>query len=318
MTTVSRALNDYSDVSEETKKVIRDAAATLKYFPNSNAQRLATNRSNKIGFIVFGFGKASGEDNFVYELLTGLQHECIKLNYELIFLLGNLVVNEAKNSLEEIFQKYDLAGLVVMGISRNSSFYSDLDKTNRPIVCIDGDVDSKMTANISINNEVAEAEATEYLIEQKQRKSIICLSGIKDSVACQQRLRGYEKVMEQHGLQTMVLFGEYQYDLAYSIIKKIIEDHVTFDGILSANDMMALGAIKALEENDIVVNKDVDVIGFDDILIGSLVKPSLTTIRQDRGQMSKSAIEILNKIIKGESFSNMNLLKHELIIRETA
>jgi LacI family transcriptional regulator len=318
VTTVSRALNNYFDVNKETKEYIFKVAEELNYTPNINARRLVTKKSNRIGFIVFGFGKASGEDNFVYELLTGMQQKCIEVGYELVFLMGDIhFLSVEHNTLENIFKRFDLEGIVIMGFNINAPYFNALNNLKLPVVCIDGNIVNEYVGVVSVDNYLASYEATDYLIRQKFRKSIIFLNGKDDSYACSERLRGYKDAVGRELQPDNIFYCNYNDTESYNCIKELINKKVNFDGIFAASDMMAIGALRALNENSYKIGEQVDVIGFDDILISSYINPPLTSVRQNKPLIGEECITLLTDIIEQKEIKRKVIVPHNLVIRKT-
>ena len=146
------------------------------------------------------------------------------------------------------------------------------------------------------------------------------LSGQLNIKLSMDRLDGYKKALSDNNIEynkELVVVGRYSNDFGYESIRKItIDKDVT--AIFCANDLIAIGAMKALKEKGINIPDDISIVGFDDINIASLVTPSLTTIRQPSYEIGYMAIESLINILEGKKNSNNNIeIKLELIIRES-
>lgn len=316
VTTVSRALNDFDDVNEVTKEHIRKVAEKLNYVPNMHAKRLVTQRSNRIGFIIFEFGRAAGEDNFVYEMMVGMQKKCATTGHELLFLFGSVYADN-NESIEKLILKYDLSGLIIMGCNMESNTYKELKQISRPVVCIDGDIETKYVGAVSIDNYQASYEAVTYLKDTKQRKRILMLNGKKDSFACRERLRGYQNAMGDSFAKSDVFYAEYSDIISYDIVKKLMQEEFKYDGIFASSDMMAVGAIHALQEYKIEVGKKVDVIGFDNIPLSAFLQRPLTTINQDKTMLGDKAVTMLLDIIEQKSENRKIIVPHQIVYRAT-
>jgi len=319
VTTVSRALNGFDDVNEETKKHIIEVAKRLNYQPNINAKNLVMNNSNRIGFMVFEFGQASGEDNFVYEMMVGMQKKCVSTGHELLFLFGSIHCEEdISENIESIIKKYGLAGIVIMGCSMNSITHEELKNISRPVVCIDGDLQTKYVGSVSVDNYQAAYDAVYYLKNVKNRKNILLLNGKVNSYACQERLRGYKDALGDQFDEKNVFYGEYNDKVSYQIIKELAASGFTYDAIFACSDMMAVGAINALLLHQIEIGKQVDVIGFDNIPLSSYIQVPLTTVNQDKVLLGEEAVTLLLDIINGTSDKRKVTVPHKIVYRMSA
>ncbi len=316
VTTVSRALNGFDDVNEATKEHIREVAKRLNYQPNINAKNLVMQNSNRIGFIIFEFGQAAGEDNFAYEMMVGMQQKCVSSGHELLFLFGSIHIDDNNNeNIESIIRKYGLAGIVIMGCSTNSKTHEELKKIKRPVVCIDGDLQTEYVGTVSVNNYQAAYDAVSYLKNVKHRKNIMLLNGKKNSFACQERLRGYRDAMGKDFSEKNVLYGDYNDKLSYQIVNKLADSGFSYDAIFACSDMMAVGAINALLEHHIEAGKQVDVIGFDNIPVSSYIQIPLTSVNQDKVMLGEKAVTLLLDIINGNSSNRKVIVPHKIIYR---
>lgn len=316
VTTVSRALNGFDDVNEATKNHIREVAKRLNYQPNINAKNLVMQNSNRIGFIVLEFGQAAGEDNFVYEMMVGMQEKCVSSGHELLFLFGSIHLDDKKNeNIETIIKKYGLAGIVIMGCSTNSAIHDELKKISRPVVCIDGDLQTEYVGSVSVDNYQAAYDAVNYLKNVKHRKNIMFLSGKENSFACQERLRGYKDALGKDFSKKNVYYGEYNEKVSYQVINRLAESDFAYDSIFACSDMIAVGAINALMSRHLEIGKQVDVIGFDNVPLSAYLPAPLTTVNQDKVALGTKAVTLLLDIIDGNKENRKVIVPHKIIYR---
>ena len=319
MTTVSRALNDFDDVNAETKEAIRQVARQLNYRPNVHAKSLANKKSNRIGFIIFDFGYASGEDNFVYEMMLGMQKICVNIGYELVFLFGSVHYSDKEPGLiEKLFHQYNLEGLVIMGLNNQSAAYEDLMAINRPIVCIDSDFTTPTVGCVTITNAEAIEEIVHFLRVQKKRKKLMMLNGKLHAYASQERLRGFREALGDAFRPETVHYGDYSEQKSIDIMQGLLASgQFDYDAIVCSNDMMAIGAIKVLTSYGYMIGRDVDVTGFDNIIISQYIATPLTTVNQDKQLMGRTAIQLLMDIILERATSMRIILPYSIVYRAT-
>lgn len=319
VTTVSRALNDYYDVSAETKALIREVAQRLNYSPNIHAKNLVMQKSNRIGFVVFDFGLAAGEDNFVYELMIGMQKTCLDKGFDLLFLFGSMHTAE-NTDLAALIQKYDLCGIVIMGCGKHYKTYRDLLTLEHPVAFIDGDIETDYVGSVSVDNFAAAKEAVSYLVEKKHRQRVLMINGKLDSFASAERLRGYQAVLGKDFDACNVVYGEYNDKLSYRLVEDRMKPDGTFpyDAIFAASDMMAVGAQNALLARGYTIGKDIDIVGFDNIPLSAFIHTPLTTVSQDKIRLGEECIHMLMNIINKDSENRRIIVPHNLVIRNSA
>ncbi|MEE0692883.1 MAG: LacI family DNA-binding transcriptional regulator [Lachnospiraceae bacterium] len=321
LTTVSRALNDFEDVNENTKEIIRKAARELKYAPNMYARSLVQNKNNRIGFIIFEFGRASGEDNFVYELMIGMQKVCMQRGYELVFLFDNVTFHDNQEGLiEDIFLKYSLGGLIIMGCNIESAVYWELKKFDRPVVCIDGSFTTASVGCITIDNRAAIYDVVNYLQEHNGRKAIMMLNGKKNSYACRQRLEGFKEARGEVFQEDDVFYAGYSEVKAMEILQQlIVKKRFCYDAIVCSNDMMAIGALRVLKEHGYEAGKTVDVVGFDNINISRYIARPLSTVDQNMREIGSTGVQLLLNMIENprKVKDNKIIMPYKIIHRVT-
>lgn len=324
ITTVSRALNDHDDVSDETKKIIKEAARRLNYIPNINAKRLATKNSRRIGFAILNFGTASGEDHFMYEVLLGILRCSDELGYETVLLpITSKKALEERNFISNLVRANDLCGLILMGVEKNTLYYEELKQIKIPTVCIDGGLSTDYVGNVSIDNMAAFLEATDFMIKNIHKKdapiNLIFMSGRKNSIACIDRQKGFEVAIGRSNRKIMsqVYYGDYSEKKSYEIISMIMEQKVKVDGIVCANDMMAAGATRALLERGIFIPRETQIIGCDNVTIGSYIHPSISTVAMNKFDMGYTAVRLVHNIKNNIKKERNVIISHKLIHRET-
>jgi len=318
VTTVSRALNGFDDVNEETKSHIRKVAEQINYSPNMNAKNLVMQTSNRIGFIIFDFGHAAGEDNFVYQMMVGMQTKCVSTGHELLFLFGSIYAADNNNEdIEKLILQYNLVGIIIMGCSLNSKTHEDLKYITKPVVCIDGDLETQYVGIVSVDNYQAAYDAVNYLKQVKHRKKIMMINGKKNSFACKERMRGYKDALGRDFSEDNVFYGNYSDTISYQIVNELSTTEFPYDAVFTSSDMMAVGTINALLENRIDIGKQVDVIGFDNIPIASYIQKPLTTVNQDKIMLGEKAVTLLLDINDKKDNIRKITVPHKIIYRST-
>jgi LacI family transcriptional regulator len=169
------------------------------------------------------------------------------------------------------------------------------------------------------DNEYASFRACEMLIENGS-KNIVFLSGPLGVSTSTERFEGYKLALKQYGIEyapRLVKHGNYTVESGYNAVVELERAGERYSAILAANDMMALGALRALKEFSYQVPEDIELIGFDNISFSQYCDPPLSTIQQPTVEMGVKAIKMLLKIINGEAVSESVRLQPKILTRKT-
>jgi DNA-binding LacI/PurR family transcriptional regulator len=192
ITTVSRALNGYDDVSDATRKRIKEVVDRLNYAPNDYARSLGGKANKVLALLVSGL-HPGGDNGFIFGMLSGLYQVALKYNYEFILLTTNAAKQKEMNYLQLCRQK-NIEGVIISGIKTDDPYYFELANSEIPCVIVDAPVDGKFVVSISIDNTKAAYEAVKYLLDAGHRK-IAMINGSTLAAVSKPRYEGYEKTM---------------------------------------------------------------------------------------------------------------------------
>ncbi|MBC8588955.1 LacI family DNA-binding transcriptional regulator [Paratissierella segnis] len=310
--TVSKILNGKDkDISEATRKNVLDIVEREGYIPNGIAKSLRIKNTKTIGIIM-----PDVMNLFFSELARGVEDAAEKKGYSVI-----LCNSDNKESKEEkyiqILQEKMVDGIILT--ASENSVKRSLRRRKIPMVLLDRDISTdEKVGRITVDNEEGTYNATKLLIE-KGCKNIGFISSNKTTKSSAQRLQGYENAILESKInfdKNKIFLQNYTIETGYKGTVSLLEK-TNIDGICCGNDLIAIGAIKALKERGIKVPQDVKVIGFDDISISKYMDPPLTTIRQPIYEMGEEAVGMLIDVINNKEMEMSKVLKTELIVRET-
>ena len=286
--TVSRVINGMPQVSPATRARIEKVLREVGFRPNRTARQLAGKRSTTVGLVTFAtsfYGPS--------QILVNSEQAAKELGFSLMFS-GILEQNR-----RAIFQAVDeLCAHQVCGILIHLPWDIDLRDLQTicrgvPLVAIDSHLGFECTS-VFIRQESGSRRATRHLIELGHKK-IAYLRGPSFWRTAQLRYNGWQKEMKEAGLtHGPVVEGDWTAESGFAGAQTLIQKHWgKFTGIVVANDQMALGAIRALEEHSVRVPQDVSLIGFDDVPEAGFFRPPLSTVRQDFAALGKLCIQYL-------------------------
>ncbi|HXK43479.1 MAG: LacI family DNA-binding transcriptional regulator [Anaerolineae bacterium] len=318
ITTVSRALADYDDVSPETKALVRRVAEELGYTPNLLAQRLQRRRSDTLGLILPTFGPRFS-DPFFSEFLAGIGNMAAEHGYDLLVSTQEPGERELQVYRQKV-QSRQVDGFVIVRTRRQDARITYLREIGFPFVAFgrtEGEIDFSF---VDVDGARGMQMIGEYLIGLGHRH-IACLAPPPDLFFAEHRLAGLRHALETHGLDPHacpVVLGDLTQKSGYEATLRLLEYTPRPTAIAACNDLMALGALSAIHERGLAVGKDIAVTGFDGIPMAEHFHPPLTTIYQPIYQIGKMVCEELIQIICGESQEPRQvILEPQLLIRKS-
>ncbi|GAB6108694.1 LacI family DNA-binding transcriptional regulator [Fusibacter bizertensis] len=314
--TVSKVVNHKDQhISELTRKRIFDLIEEYNYVPNRVASSMITKKTNSIGLIIPDI-----TNPFFPEVARGVEDYANLAGFHVV--LCNSDNNPAKEiSYIAMLQEKMVDGIIFTSSSLRKNSSKEFLKFQIPVITVDRDIeDLKTQGKITVDNINGAYSGVSYMIERGYKK-ILHLAGPLSSKPSVDRHKGYLKALEDHNIpydDTLFYEGNYTAEWGYTGAKEALEHTIAFDSIFCGNDMIAIGAIKALKEFGLNVPDDIGVVGFDDIYMATVVTPNLTTICQPNYKMGYKAAEMLIELIKNpHRVLDDVVLKTELIIRES-
>ena len=287
VTSASYAINGKGTISEATRKRVLKAAEELNYHPNAFARNLKRQKSGTIGVFISRFGGLFYED-----ILDGIHAAILDTDFELI------VCPESRPVNKHLTQR-QVDGAIVFDSKISSKLLLKIASERLPIVVLDRNIDSPYIYPMLLDNQNGAKAIFEHLYAQGARR-IYYLTGASDSFDNKERMRTFVKEAKKKGIIIQVFTGNFTQEAGYDVGKLIVRSNDLPQAIFCANDQMAIGFIKAMQECEIHVPEEVSVVGFDDIAIAQYMQPSLTTVgysRFDWGQQAAS--QLINYIANG-------------------
>lgn len=313
VSTVSRVLNNSSYVSESTRERVLQAIRELNYHPNNLARGLTTGKTGVIGLMIPDI-----TNPFFPVLARGVEDAANARGYAVI-----LCNTDGNSRQEEVYlqmlREQRVDGIIFSSASSGRQVIEDLLSERMPLVLIDRKIEGVKVNTVIVDNLGSSCEITRYIIGKGHRR-IGFIGGPHHLATSRDRLAGYRMALSEAGIpvdEDLIKEGDFRYSSGYANMQALFELGVT--AVFAANDLMAIGAIRALEEMGKGVPQDVAVAGFDDIMMASLIKPALTTVCQPTYRMGVIAADLLIDQIAGNACAEPDtiVLKPNLVIRES-
>jgi len=313
--TVSRVLNDSPKVKEETRERVMKIVKELAYYPSAMARRLTTNKAETIGIIIPAPHDRTFGNPFYTEILRGFTHQAKIKKYDLL-----LFTNEHKFNYSQLFYDRRVDGLLLIGVKRNDKGIIQLSKRKLPYI-LTGKIDYKDANYIDAENRKGAYQAVSYLANLNHKK-IAYIGGSFEFVFNQERFEGYLSALQDHNLEygkELTTESISTQESGYEAMCRLLKISPVPTAVFVANDLDAIGAMKAVREKGLRIPEDIAFIGFDDIQLASHIEPSLTTVRQPIFKMGTTAISLLVQLIEGKEKEHPKVeLPTQLIIRKSS
>ncbi len=305
ITSASYALNGTGTISEATRQRVLQAAEDLNYHPNAFARHLKKQKTRTLGVFITRFG-----GSFYEEILEGIHDAVLQTEYELI------VCPESRTKRKILTQR-QVDGAIVFDSKIQSEVIIKLASKGYPIVVLDRQLDVEYVFPLLLDNQQGVKEAFQHLYAGGARKMFF-VSGALDSLDNTERMRAFLEEGEHHNIQIPVFNGNFTEESGYAVAKLIIQANDLPDAVFCANDQMAIGFLRAMNEHHLRAPNDIAVIGFDDIQIARYTQPSLTTIGASRFLWGSLAANWLIDFLENGTPFPTYRIPVELIIRESS
>ena len=300
--TVSKVLNNYSDVSENTKAKVREVAERLGYSPNMAARNLAMGRSNIIALVLSDIRETDSNGNIIFRILIGAKNLCTEKDYELLIIITDVKKQHTKK-LTQLCKERQISGVIVYGLKPGDPYFQEITESELPCIAIDIKMKGNNLSTVTTDN-IAAVKEVIALLHSKGHRNIGFINGLKEVAVSVYREDGYRTAMEELGLEIKegyIKYADYYEDKAYEKTLELIRENHEITAVFCASDLMALGALRAIRALKRKVPEDIAVVGFDGIQLSEYSNPRLTTVVQDFKGMGKAAADTLIKMLKGET-----------------
>ncbi len=308
ISTVSKVLNHYPNVSEETKEKVNAAIKELNFVPNTIAAALSSKQSGRVALIMNLNTQTQAIDEIGMQYLQGAIGQCRELGLDVITVFYSMIRDKKPEEMEQYFRSQSISGIIVYGISKDDTVLQELVTSQEfKTVVIDAPFVSEDTSTVWIDHKQAQKDVARHTIVTNLGDSskILYISGKNDNYVTDIRIEGMYELAEELKLDLMICDGNFSEYQARQITFKHGRER---DIIVCASDLMAIGAMKALIEMDIFR----PVCGFDGLTLMGYVGKQMNTIFQNFSNISKEAVKELARLMDGGEGRNV-VLPHEIV-----
>ena len=308
--TVSRALNGHDSVTRATREHVGAIAKRLRYVPHAAARSLITRRTETLGVVL---PDLYGE--FFSELIRGIDGAAREHGLHLLVSSSHGSASETGAALRALSGRVD--GILIMSPHAAQTHLADDLPTTTPVVLMNTRSQDDHYLSLAIDNHAGAWTMVDHLVAAGYQR-IALINGPTENFDAQERLRGYRDALDHFakGSSPQVLDGDFSEESGYRAGVAIASIRPRPDAVFAANDMMALGCLRAVAEAGLRVPRDIAVAGFDDIPIARFVVPGLTTMRVNIAELGGRAARALIASIGNPQGAQMHqVLAPELVVR---
>lgn len=314
VSTVSRALsNGNYPLKEETRQRVLKLAEEMGYKPNLVARSLQSNRSHLVGVIVDRM-----QSPFAAATVQGIQDGLRNEGYSISIAYSNRDQEVALEAVHSFYSR-QVDGMIILNSWLHN--YNDpiLSLNDRPFVFVNRLFSNCMSNCVGPGDRYGAQVATQHLVDLGHQR-IGYINGRGEWIEAQNRLAGYLDVLQKYDLpqdNNLIQQGDWSVDSGYEATQLLLALKERPTAIFAANDIMALGAIYAVQDVGMNIPQDIAIVGYDDRDFTAWIRPSLTTIRMPSYEMGQAAARLLLKQFSGEELEDATQIPGELIVRES-
>ncbi len=309
--TVSRVLNDSAPVADSTRSEVMEAVETLGYRPNKFAHALRKQSSGVFGIIVPDISNP-----FFSTLIRGAEDRFHEKDLSVIICDTKGQLDKEERNVEMLI-KERVDGVIVTSAEGQVEGISKLFEEGIPVIVVDRNPTEREITAVMTDNLGSGVQATEHLMEQGCRR-IGFVRGPEGVSTAEKRFEGYREALNSAGQEVnpkLIAGGDFTFEGGKRALEELVAQTGRGnlpDGLVVANDLMAVGVIRKSEELGIKVPDELAVVGFDDILLSKLINPTLTTVAAPTYEMGKQAVDFLLDKLKSSGQGERNIRKKTL------
>ncbi len=320
ISTVSRALNDHPDISEDTKTKVKQLAQSKNYIPNIFAKGFRKHKSNIIGVIVPNI-----THYFTATIVRGILEQASMQGYRVIISESNNDVKKQNEMFHTMIQ-FGVDGILASLTKMTRDIGNILPIIDTlPLILFDKVSDKIPCTQITINDEEAAFNAIEHLINIG-KKRIAIIKEREFSYTSEKRFAGYLRALKEHQIEIdekiIISVDDISLQQGKRMANILLSLKERPDAIFAITDSAAIGVIQTLNKFNIKIPEDIAVVGFSNSKHAKIIEPNLTTVNQPGNTIGKTATKYLIQEIENENDTDLMVkktieIKTELIVRES-
>ncbi|MFD1425855.1 LacI family transcriptional regulator [Kroppenstedtia sanguinis] len=290
--TVSRVLNKKGYVNLETEARVREVIRELDYRPNSVARSLTSRKTGTIAMILPDI-----MNPFFSELARAVEDTARSREFTVIICNSDDLDVREKSYIQVLHQKY-IDGIIFASSTLSEEDLKYMVRHHIPLVVLDRAPGQGGCSVIRSKNAEGAKLAVQHLLDAGCRK-IAHIAGPQELITAEERLKGYREMVEGRAWfeESLIVPGHFSIAGGKGAIQALLEFHPDLDGIFAGNDLMAVGALKALHRMGVKVPEEISLCGFDGVGAGEWTEPELTTVAQPIYEIgARAALHLIDRV----------------------
>jgi LacI family transcriptional regulator, galactose operon repressor len=293
--TVSRTINHIPTVNAKLAKRVWEAIRELNYFPNTQARALVSGRSRLLGLIV-----SEITNPFFPELIQGFEDVAVENGYEILIGSTNYEPERMQRCIRRMMER-NAEGVAVMTFGIEQPLLDQLADRKVPLVFVDVAPNKPGISVLKVDYHHGIRQGVQHLAALGHRK-IAFVTGPLRLHSAQSRLAAFKKALEECGIpveEKLIVEGDHTMEGGMDAAERLMTEKDLPTAIMCSNDMLAIGVMHKMSRSGLKVPDDVSIIGFDDIHMGAMMIPPLTSIQMSRTDLASAAVSALRGHLEG-------------------
>lgn len=290
--TVSKVLKNYPNISESTRMRVMQVVKEMGYIPNVMASGLSSKNSRRIALYIYINDAIQAIDEINMRYIFGAFQMAKELSLELVTCFNDSLQHLTKEEYEAYFRSIGTEMIIVFGLNKDDEkMHYLLKHSDLKFVLIDAPIFDDKKSCVYIDHEMGQYDVAKTILVKED--SVLYLAGKKNGYVTDQRLMGIQHLQKDIGFTMDVVFADFSEKQAFDVVINCGE---SYDAIVCASDLMAIGSLKALEAK----NLNRKLVGFDGITLMAYVAQDIVTCKQDFTLLGKKAVEEANRLLQNE------------------
>jgi DNA-binding LacI/PurR family transcriptional regulator len=310
--TVSRVLNNTHYISDETRKRVHEVVDSVNYYKNVHARRLSTGQSDLFGLVISEIASP-----YFSEVIRGFQAAAWDRGLDVLLLNTEYIPARTQAIIRKLIES-DVRGVAIMTSSIDNTVTSELKDAGIGVVFSNACHADTLVSSVSIDYSKGIAQAIEHVANLQHRRAAV-IGGPEGNLTAANIKQALVKGLTKRGMTPFpITNSDYRVDAGASAVREILAAKEMPTVIFCGSDLIAMGAMNALEEAGVRVPEDISILGIDNISFAFLARPPLTTINAPREQLGMQAFAALEKMLQLKRHKGAEyILETELVVRKS-
>lgn len=299
ISTVSKVLKNYNNISDETRQKVLEAVKELNYIPNTTASNLSSKKKEKVALYIYINDEKQAVDEINMKYLQGAFATAEQYHLEVVTIFNNSINNYDSKELTSMFSAQGITGIIIYGLNKeDKTILKMIEEKNFCFCVIDAPITNDKTSSVMIDHKKGQYDVAKAIIEPEYCKKVLYLAGKKNGYVTDMRIEGIMQLQKELGFNLILQYAEFSEKQAFDLAMHYASDVNT---VICASDLMAIGALNALIQMNIFRK----CCGFDGISLMGYAGKGMLTCKQDFYQISQRAVKEMHRLLSGEKGRNV-------------